>query len=101
MLDYNAALALLASLEAEHGADVLAELVGAAFRKDKTDYHAKYAESDGLGTLEAFLALDSTAEDSYEWCAEFCNHPDFGRIAGLYWARRPTSGTCTPSEAVV
>lgn len=81
MLDHTQAAALLAALEAAHGPDVLAELVGAGFRAAETAYHAEYAEADELGTLEAYL--EDCGESSYEWCAEFCNHPAFSRVAGL------------------
>lgn len=83
MLDQTQATALLAALEAEHGPDLLVMLVGAAFRKDQADYHAEYAEANELPALDEWLATDSVAEDSYAWCAEICNHPAFGRIAGL------------------
>ena len=85
MLDHTQAAALLAALEAAHGPDVLAELVGATFRASQADYYAEYAEADGIeaASLEAYLALGSTAEESYGWCAEFCNRPAFSRVAGL------------------
>lgn len=79
------AIAILAALEAEHGPGVLAALLGAAFREEQRDEYEDETAGwrDEHPTFESHMASDQTAEFSYEWCAEFCNTPEFCKAAGL------------------
>lgn len=78
------AAAVLAQLRAEHGDDVLAELLGAAWLIDETANHAAVVEEDGeedAGDLEEWL-FEAEIEAG-DWLVSFLEKDAFHRGRGV------------------